>query len=155
MQPAGLQPPLAADPSDYSVADDNTIEVLAAETLGHYADWLGLVTQRLRNINHLRFREPLVIGDRLKLDFSKIDRETFEQRRTAYHRSLQEAYFSQYQIAATETYKIRRGDSIWEVTQRNRLPLWLLLQYNPDINLDNIKPGTELVIPQISEKEQT
>lgn len=155
MQPAGLQPPLAADPSDYSVADDNSIEVLAAETLGHYADWLGLVTQRLRNINHLRFREPLVIGDRLKLDFSKIDRETFEQRRTAYHRSLQEAYFSQYQIAATETYKIRRGDSIWEVTQRNRLPLWLLLQYNPDINLDNIKPGTELVIPQVSVKEQT
>lgn len=156
MQPAGgLQPPLAADPSDYSVADDSTIEVLAAETLGHYADWLGLVTQRLRNINHLRFGEPLVIGERLKLDFSSTDRETFEQRRTAYHRSLQEAYFSQYQIAATETYKVRRGDSVWALTQRTRVPLWLLLQYNPDINLDKVRPGTELVIPQVSVKEQT
>lgn len=155
VQPAGLHPPLAADPSDYSVADDSTIEVLAAETLGHYADWLGLVTQRLRNINGLRFGEPLVIGERLELDFSKIDREAFEHRRTAYHRSLQEAYFSQYQIAATETYKVRRGDSIWELTRRNGLPLWLLLQYNPDIDLNRVNPGIELVIPQVSVKEQT
>jgi membrane-bound lytic murein transglycosylase D len=155
VQPAGLHPPLAADPSDYSVADDNTIKVLAAETLGHYADWLGLITQRLRDINGLRFREPLVIGERLKLDFSKIDRETFEHRRTAYHRSLQEAYFSQYQIAATETYEVRRGDSIWELTRRNGLPLWLLLQYNPDLDLNRVNPGIELVIPQVSVKEQT
>lgn len=155
VQPAGLHPPLGADPSDYSVADDDTIEVLAAETLGHYADWLGLVTQRLRNVNGLRFGEPLVIGARLKLDFSKTNREAFEHRRTAYHRSLQEAYFSQYQIASTETYKVRRGDSIWELTQRNRLPLWLLLQYNPDLDLNRVSPGVELVIPQVSVKEQT
>lgn len=155
VQPAGLHPPLGADPSDYSVADDGTIEVLAAETLGHYADWLGLVTQRLRNINNLRFNEPLVIGERLKLDFTRIDREAFEHRRTAYHRSLQEAYFSQYQIAATEKYKVRRGDSIWNLTRRNRLPLWLLLQYNPDLDLNRVSPGTELVIPQVSVKEQT
>ncbi|HEX7026399.1 MAG TPA: LysM peptidoglycan-binding domain-containing protein [Gammaproteobacteria bacterium] len=155
VQPAGLHPPLAADPSDYSVDDDNTVEVLAAETLGHYADWLGLATQRLRNINGLRFGEPLVIGKRLKLDFSRIDREAFEHRRTAYHRSLQEAYFSQYQIAATEKYKVRRGDSIWDLTRRNGLPLWLLLQYNPDLDLNRVNPGTELVIPQVSVKEQT
>ena len=34
--------PLQADPSDYSVATDGTIEVQAAETLGHYAEWLGI-----------------------------------------------------------------------------------------------------------------
>ena len=31
----------SADPTDYSVAKDDTIRVAADETLGHYADWLG------------------------------------------------------------------------------------------------------------------
>ena len=37
-----LQASLLSDPSDYSVGGDNTIEVHPLETLGHYADWLGL-----------------------------------------------------------------------------------------------------------------
>jgi hypothetical protein len=57
----------------YRSSDDGTIEILAAETLGHYADWLGLITQRLRNLNGLRYGEPLVIGQRLKLDLSKTE----------------------------------------------------------------------------------
>ena len=31
---------MSADPSDYTVADDNSIEIQATETLGHYAEWL-------------------------------------------------------------------------------------------------------------------
>jgi len=46
-----LQAALLSDPSDYTVADDRTIEVQPLETLGHYADWLGIRTQRLRDIN--------------------------------------------------------------------------------------------------------
>jgi len=32
--------PVTADPIDYSVGKDDTIAVVAEETLGHYADWL-------------------------------------------------------------------------------------------------------------------
>ena len=34
-----------ADPTDYSVAKDDTIVVATAETLGHYADWLQCVAR--------------------------------------------------------------------------------------------------------------
>jgi membrane-bound lytic murein transglycosylase D len=154
VQPPGLHPAMAADPHDYSVRDDNTIEILAAETLGHYADWLGLLSQDLRILNRMKSNQVVVIGKRLKLDISRIDRETFEQRRTAYHRSLQEAYFSQYQIEGDEEYTIRRGDSIWELTQqRYRIPLWLLLQYNPDLDLNRLRPGTKIRIPKVSLKD--
>ena len=34
-----------ADPIDYSVGKDDTIVVVAEETLGHYADWLGITAQ--------------------------------------------------------------------------------------------------------------
>src|SRR5690606_26244528 len=33
---------LSADPSDYSVSADGSIEIQASETLGHYADWVGM-----------------------------------------------------------------------------------------------------------------
>ena len=36
-----LQASILSDPSDYTVADDESIEVHPLETLGHYADWLG------------------------------------------------------------------------------------------------------------------
>ena len=47
-----------ADPTDYSVAHDGTIRVAAVETLGHYADWLGVTSARLREINHLQLPRP-------------------------------------------------------------------------------------------------
>ncbi|HVS23166.1 MAG TPA: LysM peptidoglycan-binding domain-containing protein, partial [Gammaproteobacteria bacterium] len=64
---------LSADPSDYSVSAGNQITVQALETLGHYADWLKLPTQRLRDLNHIKAREAVVIGQTLKLDFSRVE----------------------------------------------------------------------------------
>src|SRR5690606_30216978 len=66
---------LLSDPSDYSVAADGTIEVHPLETLGHYADWLGIRTQRLRDINGFAFGRPVEVGERIKLDLSRVDAE--------------------------------------------------------------------------------
>src|SRR5690606_27513551 len=68
---ASHQAELAADPSDYGVAA-NTISVQALETLGHYADWLEIRTQRLRDLNRLAFGQNVVIGQALQLDFSRV-----------------------------------------------------------------------------------
>ena len=46
---ASEQDTLAADPSDYTVSTANQITVQALETLGHYAEWLEIPTQRLRD----------------------------------------------------------------------------------------------------------
>jgi membrane-bound lytic murein transglycosylase D len=151
--PPGAHPALSADPSDYSVDENRSIQIQAAETLGHYAEWLELRAADLRRINGLAFGEPLIIGDRLKLDLSKVDAETFESRRVAYHRNLQEAYFSQYQIAGVEERTIRRGESIWELTHfKYEVPLWLFMQYNPDIDLNRIKPGSSILLPKVRPK---
>jgi len=89
----GLQAALLSDPSDYSVGDDLTIEVHPLETLGHYADWLGLKTQRLRDINGLAFRTPVVVGQRIKLDFGIVNTESFENLRANFHRQQQDTFF--------------------------------------------------------------
>ena len=33
--------------------------------------------------------------------------------------------------------------------QRYNIPIWLLRQYNPDLDLGAIRPGTKLVIPLV------
>jgi len=147
---ASEQDEMAADPSDYLVRGDSTIEVQALETLGHYADWLELRTQRLRDINNFAFQRAVVIGQRLELNFSQVDRATFEQRRMAYQRQTQEAFFLAYQITDTRDHVVRPGESLWVLALRTYdVPVWLLRQFNPDLDLDRVSPGTVVKFPAL------
>jgi membrane-bound lytic murein transglycosylase D len=139
-----------ADSIDYQVRDDGTIRVEATETLGQYADWLQIPTQKLRNVNKLKPKQPVLLGQKLNLDYSRVSREAFEQVRRDYHAKLQGEFFVQHRIAGTEVYIVRRGDSLWTMTQRfSNLPIWLLRQYNPDTDLSDLRPGTQVVMPRV------
>jgi LysM repeat protein len=139
-----------ADPTDYTVSKDNTIRVAAAETLGHYADWLHVSAARLRQLNKMSFAKPVLIGHKIRLDFGRVSREEFETKRREYHVELQATYFAEHRIIGTEVYIVRRGDALWTVTQRfAQLPIWLLQQYNPDVDLADLRPGTQIVMPRV------
>ncbi|MBC7983880.1 MAG: LysM peptidoglycan-binding domain-containing protein [Candidatus Obscuribacterales bacterium] len=146
----GAQTADSADPSDYAVGDDNAIRVEATETLGHYAEWLGVSAARLRELNNMSRQRPLIVGRRVRLDFSRLDHATFEARRSAYHRQLQDDFFAQFRIAGSDVHKVKAGDSIWVIAQkRYNVPIWLLRQYNPDVDLEALRPGTAITIPRI------
>jgi membrane-bound lytic murein transglycosylase D len=148
-------PPVAAgvpvpDPSDYEVHADHSVTVQAEETLGHYAEWLEVPTSRLRHLNHMRYGTPLAIGRNKKLDFSRVSPAVFEQRRLAYHRELQEEFFDAWVVAGTTSHSLRRGESLWYIAhEKYEVPLWLLRQYNPDVDFGELHAGTTLVIPSI------
>lgn len=148
--PGAVQASASADPSDYSVRDDNSVEVQATETLGHYAEWLNLRASQLRTLNRMSYATPVVVGRRLKLDFSKVSRDQFEAKRMAYHKQLQENFFSRFRISGDTTHVIKAGESIWVLAQqRYSIPLWLLRQYNPDLDFGAVRPGTKLAIPLV------
>jgi len=148
--PVTVQSELSADPSDYSVVANDSIEVQAAETLGHYADWLDLPTWKLRKLNAMRYGQPVVIGQRLSLDFSRVSVSDFEHHRLAYHRSLQESFFKRFRIAGTNTHVIRQGESLWTLARRRYdIPIWLLRQYNPDLKFDAVDIGANVTVPQV------
>jgi membrane-bound lytic murein transglycosylase D len=139
---------LAADPSDYTVDEQGRIEVQAAETLGHYADWLNLETNRLRQLNHLRYGQNVQIGSKLRLDFSRVSSDQFEARRLAYHRELQDDFFEHWEISGTKLHVMARGESVWELSEHTyRVPLWLLRQYNPDVDLSALDMGAQIKVP--------
>ncbi len=141
---------LAADPTDYSVSTTNQVTVEALETLGHFADWAGVPTQRLRELNKLRSNEAVVIGQKVTLDLNEIDAATFEQRRVAYHQQQQSDFFASHQIETIEPHVIKAGESLWILAARTyKVPVWLLRQYNPDLSLDHVQPGTVVKFPRL------
>ncbi len=143
-----LQTALLSDPSDYTVGEDGTIEVQPLETLGHYADWLGLRTQRLRDINGFAFRTPVEVGQRIKLEFRDVDSEAFENLRVDYHRKQQDGFFRQHVITGVKEHEIRRGESVWILSLREyEVPIWLFRQYNPELDPDSIRPGVTVRFP--------
>jgi membrane-bound lytic murein transglycosylase D len=138
---AEAQPELAADPADYSVAADGSIEIQVAETLGHYAQWLGVDAARLAADNELTDDKPLMIGRRLRLDFSRAAPAEFERQRIAFHRMRQLDYFAQYRITGVAEHLIREGQSLWDIAVKTyQIPLWLLRQYNPDLDTNSVLP---------------
>ena len=146
-----VQQQLLADPSDYSVAEDRTIRVQEDETIGHYADWLGVRASDLRRLNGMRGTSAVRVGKRLKLDFSKSTPEQFESARVAYHQGVQELFFANHRIVATSEHVVRAGESIWVLAERRyNVPVWLLRQYNPDLDVALVRPSTRVVIPVLA-----
>jgi membrane-bound lytic murein transglycosylase D len=143
-----VQAALLSDPSDYSVDENRSIEVHPLETLGHYADWLGIRTQRLRDINGFAFRTPVDVGQRIKLEFAGVDAETFENLRMSWHRQQQDAFFRDHRINGTTEHVVGPGESVWILSLRQyHVPVWLFRQYNPELDLHNVRPGTTLRFP--------
>ena len=152
--PGTIETALLSDPSDYSVATDGSIEVQALETLGHYGDWLEIKTQRLRDINGLRFGAAVEVGRRIKLDLNTVGSEAFEKRRIAFHRAQQDSFFQRHVIADITEHTIRAGESIWILALRKYdVPLWLFRQYNPELDLQKVRPGIKVQFPVLSNVE--
>jgi len=154
--PDTIQTALLSDPSDYTVGADGYIQVQSLETLGHYGDWLEIKTQRLRDINGLAFRTPVEVGQRIKLDLGTVDAKVFEERRIAYHRAQQDSFFRRHVITDVVEYKIRGGDSIWVLSLRKYdVPIWLFRQYNPELDLQKVRPGTQVQFPVLTTVERS
>jgi len=143
--------PASADPIDYSVDANDRVVVVAAETIGHYADWLDVPAAKLRALNGMHGRSGVLIGRDFRLVFTNVTRAQFEERRRDYHRQLQTEYFAAHRISGSEVYVARRGDSLWTVTQRGAMPVWLLQQYNPDVDFGTLRPGTRIVLPRVED----
>ncbi|MDZ7263374.1 MAG: LysM peptidoglycan-binding domain-containing protein [candidate division KSB1 bacterium] len=130
------------------------IYVQPEETLGHYADWLGVPTQLLRNLNGLRYGVEIHLNQKIKVPYSVVSEKEFQQKRYEYHRGIEEDFFASFKVDSVVVHKIKRGENIWYLcNQVYEIPYWLVLKYNPNKNLEQLSSDDELLIPVVGKIE--
>ena len=133
-----------------------TIYVQPEETLGHYADWVGVPTQMLRNLNRLRYGQDIHLHQEIKLVFNGISEKEFQRRRMEYHRGIEEDFFTSFAVESVLVHKIKNGENIWYLcNQVYEIPYWLVRKYNPNKNLERLNLGDELFIPVVGPLENS
>jgi membrane-bound lytic murein transglycosylase D len=49
---------------------------------------------------------------------------------------------------------VRRGDSVWQIAERRYdVPVWLLRQYNPDVNFADLHAGETITVPHVTPRD--
>jgi membrane-bound lytic murein transglycosylase D len=131
-----------------------TLQVEVEETLGHFAEWAGVRTQRIRRLNGLPFGESLHLHQKVMIPLDKVGPQTFEEKRYEYHKRLQEDFFSVYRIAEIRTYRVKNGDNLWALSLgKFNIPMWLLKSCNPEVDFADLRLRQTLMIPVIEKIE--
>jgi membrane-bound lytic murein transglycosylase D len=129
------------------------VRVEPDETLGHFADWLEVPTQKLRSINRLSYSAPIHIEQPLWLSFENVTPEEFHRRRLEYHQGIEEDFFTNYNVVGETAYKVQRGENIWTICNREfEFPYWLIKRYNQETDLLRLTAGQEIVVPIVEAK---
>ena len=132
-----------------------TIRVEVEETLGHYADWLGVRAQELRQLNGFVFGRSIRLDQRLTIPLDRVDQAVFEELRYEFHKAMEEDFFTAFRVEVLQEYQVRRGDNIWLLSRdRFELPLWLIRKYNPGLELENLQPGQKIMVPQLAGRDR-
>ena len=139
---------LSSDPSDYTISMNDTIKIQASETLSHFSDWLDIRALDIRILNSMTYRDEVIIGSVLKLNFDKVTKNEFETKRKYYHSMMQQDFFKKYRIKGLYEYEVKTNDNITKIAiNRYSAPLWLVTQYNNNIDFNRIRVGQNIIFP--------
>ncbi|MGB7568444.1 MAG: transglycosylase SLT domain-containing protein [Chitinivibrionales bacterium] len=135
----------------------NTAEITVSvdETIGHYADWLGIPTYRIRQLNRMGGRSDIRINRPLSIPADQVLLEKFVKARLEYHMAIEEDFYGRYKVIDVKQKTIRRGETLWDICNgQDLLPLWLFKKYNKQLDLGKLMPGALAWIPVIEEKTE-
>ncbi len=128
------------------------VQVEYLETLGHYADWLGIPTSDIRRLNKFSFNRSIRTHQKIKIPLSKVNKEQFEEQRYEFHKEIEEDFFTAYRIVGVQDYTIKNGDTIWTLCRNDLdVPFWLMKKYNPTLDFEALQPAQKLIIPVVDD----
>jgi membrane-bound lytic murein transglycosylase D len=130
------------------------IQVEVEETLGHFAEWADVRTQRIRRLNGLPFGKKLHLQQKVKIPLDKVTAQAFEEKRYEYHKRLQEDFFSVYRIGEMRVYHVKNGDNLWALSlDKFDIPMWLLKNSNPEVDFAALRLNQTIMVPIIEKIE--
>jgi len=130
-----------------------TIRVEVEETLGHYAEWLGITAWEIRRLNGFPYGKVIRVAQQIKIPLHRVSKEEFEEKRFEFHKELSEDFFASYRVEKVKFYYIKKGDTIWNLSlEEFEVPLWLIKKYNVHLDFNTLVPSQKLLIPIIEKK---
>ena len=129
-----------------------TIEVQPDESIGLLADWLKVTPTSIRINNNLPKNSDIYPGQKIELDFINTKIASFEENRFDFHQELQEDFFNSYQVVGFTSYRVKNGDTIWELCRKQfDVPLWLMKKYNENLEYSRLELSSNLKVPLLQE----
>lgn len=130
------------------------VRVESNETLGHYADWLGIGSAKpLRKLNRISSGDNMNVGQLIRIPVtsaSEVDR--FERKRSEFHQVLNEELKEHYDLTGIYSHTVKRGDTVWSMSQQAGFPVWLFYKLNPELKSGKLANGTRVLLPRLQKK---
>jgi membrane-bound lytic murein transglycosylase D len=125
------------------------------ETIGHYAEWLEISTQRIRGLNSMGNRSSIRINQKIIIPADQDAVEKFNRRRLEYHMALEEDFYSQFKVVDVKPKIVKRGETLWDICHEDDIiPLWLLKKYNKHIYIGRLFPNMKILVPVVEERTE-
>jgi len=128
----------------------NTIIIAPTETFSHLSEWLRLPVSYLRRLNGMSRYQKIYVGDRLRVEFSRVTPEKFLNRRMRYHKELISQYVRQVSRLHLIEYTVQPGETLWQLAhQKYKFPLNILFYFNNFDKLEKLIPGETIYLPLV------
>jgi hypothetical protein len=129
-------------------------ELRRGETLEHFARWSGLPAQSIADASALSLeQDQLPAGTivRLPLDADGVVR--LAAAREEHHtRRAQQWVRSRGGEVGTAFHRVRSGQTARDIVQQyGELPMWVIETYNPEVDLQGLRPGQQLLLPLLAD----
>ncbi|MBL8025589.1 MAG: transglycosylase SLT domain-containing protein, partial [Fibrobacteres bacterium] len=127
-----------------------TIYAQIDETIHHIADWAGISYKAILAANRSISRKGMKIGQKITIPLDGVSAQQFAIERLSYHLGIEEDFFNNYTVNATDTVMIKTGGQVWEHCLDNDIPFWLIMKANPQVKNWNVLRPQQVYIPVIA-----
>ena len=130
-----------------------SLQLRRGESLAHFARWSGVPVEEIASSSGLELDGEYAVGQEIILPISQESLAEVEKARDTHRVKRVEGYLaSRGGSDKSDFYTVKTGDTAWSIAKsQQRLPLWLLESYNPNVDLDKLRPGQELMVPVLSD----
>ncbi len=141
------EPPPPAEPAQ----SEWSVQLQEGESLALLAGWANTTAEALMEHNGLKSHR-LKRAQTLKIPGSKTATVLFDARREQFKMARLDTYLKRKGEPSLVKRKVRRGDSLGRIARRHRLPLWVLIHFNAERDLDRLNVGDTVVVPAFGAK---
>ncbi|MEQ1506381.1 MAG: LysM peptidoglycan-binding domain-containing protein [Myxococcota bacterium] len=130
-----------------------TYELRRGETLAHFARWSGLPVEAIADASGLPLDTPLPVGTIVRIPLDEDRRARVETNRDAHHVARADGWLASHGgEVGTAFYRVRTGDTAWTIAKgHGGLPVWVIETWNPAVDLEDLRPGQELMLPVLAD----